>query len=360
MNNNKNFEPLNVWIEQQLELLNTDYEDLLAQNKNLKNQIKNLKTQTSPLEGFSPDKQKLLKDFINCTIDPNGKFLKNSLEQISERVKTQMGNKVAAIDSDGGINYAAKGHLYDQYLTNFIHGSGGIISDWETEEYTFNALVIRGLGGASQRAIRHCWRTGRTFYAIDTGYFGNGKTKTVHRVTKNALQHLGPIMEKPMDRAKSFGYKFKKFKPGAKILLVPPSDKVMKLFDQPAPEVWVEQTIKQIQQYSNRPIEVRMKPSRSERVSTKTIQAALADDVHCLVTYNSIAAVEALMEGKPSIVLGENAASIIAETSLANIENLKIPSKDEMDAYISHLAYCQFTVEELKSGYAWETVNASS
>jgi hypothetical protein len=359
MNNNKNFEPLNVWIEQQLELLNTDYEDLLAQNKNLKNQIKHLKTQTSTLGGFSPNKQKLLKDFINCTIDPGGKFLENSLEQIWERVKVQMGNKVAAIYNDDIVKFKNNVN-YDQYLVNFIHSSGGIISDWKTEENTSSDLVIRGLGGASQRAIQHCRRTGRTFYAIDTGYFGNGKTKTVHRVTKNALQYIGPIVERPADRAKQFGYKFKKFKPGTKILLVPPSEKVMKLFDQPVPEAWVEQTIKQIRKYSDRPIEVRLKPTRSERISTKSIQAALADDVHCLVTYNSIAAIEALMEGKPSIVLGENAASIIAETNLANIENPKIPSKDKMDAYIAHLAYCQFTVEELKSGYAWETVNASS
>jgi hypothetical protein len=344
----------------------SDYEKLEWYEKNrsqLKKQIQELKNklrEPNLLEGFTSVKQKIINDFINCTVDPAGKLLGNSLEQILERAKTQMGNKVAAIDSVGGINYVNKGHLYDQYLVNFIHGSGGIISDWETEKDTDNALVIRGLGGGSQKAIQHCRETGRTFYAIDTGYFGNRKVKTVHRVTKNALQYLGPIIERPLDRAKSFGYKFNKFKPGSKILLVPPSNKVMTLFNQPEPEVWVEQVTKEIRKYSDRPVEVRLKPSRSERVSTKSIQAALADDVHCLVTYNSIAAVESLMEGKPSIVLGENAASIIAETDLANIENPKIPSKDEMDAYMAHLAYCQFTVGELKSGYAWETVNASS
>jgi len=331
--------------------------------RELKEQIRELKNQLnqpSLLEGFTIDKQQIINDFINFTVDPEGRFLKTSLEQILERVKMKTGKKIATIDSIGGVNYPNKGHLYDQYLVNFIHGSGGIISDWDQEQNTDSVLVIRGLGGGSQKAIRHCWKTGRTFYAIDTGYFGNGKVKYIHRVTKNSLQYLGPIIERPLDRAQSFGYKFTKFKPGTKILLVPPSDKVMKLFDQPEPEIWVNQTIKKIRKYSDRPIEIRLKPSRSERVSVKSIQAALAENVHCLVTYNSIAAIEALMEGKPAIVLGDNAASVIAETDLSNIENPKIPSKDEMDAYMANLAYCQFTVEELKSGYAWETVNASS
>ena len=131
-----------------------------------------------------------------------------------------MGNKVAAIDSVGGINYKNKGLAYDSYLTSFIHGSGGIISSWEREVESDNSLVIRGLGGGSRKAILHCWKTGREFYAIDTGYFGNGKSKSLHRVTKNSLQYLDPIYEREPNRAKSFGYKFKKFKPGSKILLV--------------------------------------------------------------------------------------------------------------------------------------------
>lgn len=326
----------------------------------LKDQIKELKARTGPLEGFTPDKQKLLEDFIKYTVDPTGAFYNVSIEQVLEQARHHMGNKIAAIDSVGGINYISKGLEYDQYLVNFIHGSGGFISNWEAEQHTDNALVIRGLGGGSRKAIQHCWETARLFYAIDTGYFGNGKVKTVHRVTKNALQYLGPIEERDGERARKFGYKFKKFTRGRKILLVPPSNKVMELFAQPSPEAWVEQVTQEIRKYSDRPIEVRLKPLRSERVSTKSIQAALADDVHCLVTYNSIAAVEALMEGKPAIVLGQNAASVVAETDLSKIEAPKRPNRDEMDAYMANLAYQQFTVPELRSGFAWETVNASS
>jgi len=184
--------------------------------------------------------------------------------------------------------------------------------------------------------------------------------KKVHRATKNNVQEMGPIIERPMDRARKFGYKYKKFKPGRKILLVPPSLKVMQLFGQPSPEEWVQKVMAELKRYTSRPIEVRLKPSRQERVTTNTIQDALADDVHCLITYNSIAAVEALMEGKPAIALGPNAAQAICETNLSNVETPKIPDREEMDAFMAHLAYCQFDVTELRSGYAWSILNEAT
>jgi lipopolysaccharide biosynthesis glycosyltransferase len=325
--------------------------------KEHKERLQNAKA--GPFDQLSDEKVALLHDALQYSIDPNNYYFDSNLDTIKDKVE-KMGNKVATIDSVGGISYQSKGLDYDPYLVDFVHGSGGFISDWDREKDTDNALVIRGLGGGSRKAIQHCWETGREFYAIDTGYFGNGKTKTVHRVSHNALQQLGPIIERPDDRARRFGYKFRKYTPGTKILLVPPSNKVMDLFGQPSPEEWVKQVTAELKRYTDRPIEVRLKPTRTDRVTTKSIQAALADDVHCLITYNSIAAVEALMEGKPAIVLGQNAATTIAETELKNIENPRFPSKDEMNAFINHLAYCQFTIAELRSGYAWRTVNESS
>lgn len=271
-----------------------------------------------------------------------------------------MGNKVAAIDSEGGINYKNQGHAYDPYLSSFILGSGGYVSSWDREKDTSTALVIRGLGGGSRKAIEHCWNTNRQFYAIDTGYLGNGKSKYYHRVTKNNLQHLGPIIERPGDRLKKIGWKYQKFTEGRKILICPPSQKVMELWKQPAPEAWTKQVVEELKKYTDRPIEIRLKPLRSERITTKTIEQALADDVHCLITYNSIAATESLLNGKPAIALGPNAAHVLCNTQLSDIENLYVPSKDEMEAFARHLSYAQFTQAELQNGTAWQIVNEGS
>ena len=298
-------------------------------------------------------KKKLVINYIKNLIDPEQNYYK--IEHQDER--TVMGNKVAAIDSVGGISYANKGLAYDSYLTSFILGSGGRISSWEAEKETDAALVIRGLGGGSQKAIKHCWKTGRTFYAIDTGYFGNEKKKEFHRVTKNGLQFTGPLVKRDTNRLSVIDYRFKPFTPGRKILICPPSEKVMNLWGQSDPETWTKQIVEELKSFTDRPIEVRLKPIRSERITTKTMEQALSEDVHCIVTYNSIAATEALMNGKPAIALGPNAASVLCDSRLSSIEKLKIPDQAEMFSFVCNLSYAQFSQAELQDGTAWRIIN---
>lgn len=268
-------------------------------------------------------------------------------------------DKVAAIDSAGGNNYAKKGHDYDPYLRSFMKGVNGIESTWEEEKHTNSILIIRGLGGSSQKAIKRCQDTNRPFYAIDTGYFGNNrKHKVWHRITYNALQNMNKIIPRSTDRLElqlesTWKEIYKPFTPGSKILVCPPSDKVMNFFGQGTAKSWTDKLVDQLKTLTNRPIEIRMKPIRSERISTKTIQDALQDNVHCLVTYNSIAATEALMEGKPAITLGPNAAQLVCETDLENIETPRIPSEEEMRQFLAHLSYSQFTQAEMEDGTAW-------
>jgi lipopolysaccharide biosynthesis glycosyltransferase len=306
------------------------------------------------------------KDTINtlvcATIDPEGTYYghteEDAMKIIQNKFQTEKAKKVAAIFNDD-LNYDGKAYVYDEYLEAFSLGCGGKLSTWAEEKNTTTPLIIRGVGKSSREAVKYCWDVGRDFYAIDTGYFGNSKSKSKgwHRVTKNNLQDYGPIIERPTDRL--IGWKYRKFRPGRKILVCPPSDKVMKFFDQPSPEEWTKQIVEQLKHYTNRPIEVRLKPNRTQRIANDSIEAALEKDVHCLVTYNSIAALEALNFGKPAIALGPNCATMVCNTSLEEIENLHIPDKDEMTALMAHLSYCQFSRSELMNGFAWDTVNES-
>lgn len=338
----------------------SSYKDATIDKLNNKLESLNNKIYSADDLTLSEPKKKLIGDFIKSIVDPNKYFYNYDLE---ESKRLAMGNKVAAIDSDGGVGYKNKGLEYDVYLTSFILGSGGYISDFDKEKANLNTpLVIRGLGGGSQKAIKHCWETERLFYAIDTGYLQPvGSTKKMyHRVTKNGLQYTGPIIPRPFDRLMDLKFQYKRMITGKKILICPPSEKVMSLWGQPDPENWTKQVIEELKKYTDRPIEVRLKPSRSERVTNKTIEQALADDVYCLVTYNSIAATEALLNGKPAIALGPNAATALCNNKLSEVEDLNKPGKDEIMAFVAHLSYCQFTQKELQNGYAWKIVNESS
>tara|TARA_B110000285_G_scaffold70319_1_gene80945 strand:+ start:3551 stop:5251 length:1701 start_codon:yes stop_codon:yes gene_type:complete len=297
-------------------------------------------------------------------IDPTGKYYGYSKGEAMKIIQNKFAegktSKVAAIFNDA-LNYDKNtDYVFDEYLQSFVYGCGGTLSSFDDEKTTAGPLLMRGVGKATREAVQHCWDTGRQFYYIDTGYFGNSKSKSKgwHRITKNNLQNLGPITERPTDRL--LRWKFKKFRPGKKILICPPSEKVMMLFNQPSPAEWTEQVVKQLKTLTDRPIEVRMKPTRTQRISNNSLEEALNDEVHCLVTYNSIAALEALMHGKPAIALGPNCATMVCNTDLNQVEDLHIPDKDEMTALMSHLSYAQFSREEMMNGYAWDIVNEGS
>jgi lipopolysaccharide biosynthesis glycosyltransferase len=306
------------------------------------------------------DLKHAIHTLITGPLDTQGTYYGNTQEEAMKIIQNKFIkgtiHKNAAIAPEEGIVKYKNELQYDEYLQSFVIGSNGRLSDWKTEETTNTPLIIRGLGGGSRKAIKHCWETGREFYAIDTGYFGNqgSKAKIWHRISKNELQNTQPIIERPEDRL--LNWKYKKFTDGKKILLVPPSEKVMMLWDQSSPEEWVNSVSTELRKYTDRPIEIRLKPDRRDRITTQSLEVAMADDVYCIVTYNSIAALEALNFGKPAIALGPNCATAVCNTSLSDIESLNRPSEDEMHALMCHLSYCQFNRGEMMSGYAWNIV----
>lgn len=247
---------------------------------------------------------------------------------------------------------------YDPVLEDFIIGISGQLSKWDLEKNSNVPLAIRGLATDSQRAIKRCQENNIDFYAIDTGYMQPSTKKEYHRITKNALQNLQPIQERPLDRLQKLNWKYRKPRIGEKILICPPSEKVMKFYDLDLNE-WLDDVIEQIKTKTNKPIEIRKKPTREERVTTNTIWQAL-ENTHCLVTFNSIAATESILYSVPAIALAPNAASTICDVDLDSINNPTIPTKEQITAFAAHLSYCQFTSKEMRNGYAWKILNEGS
>lgn len=307
------------------------------------------------LDMVPADMIKLFQDIVHYRVDPMGEYYDVGFDSIVQQLRALDSGTVAAISMEPGeTKYKEKGHMYDPILQSFVMGAGGRISNWSREETTVTPVVLRGI--TKRKEMAACRAAGRDFFYIDTGYFGNGRKKLYHRVTRNDVQWLGPVVERPHDRLEATGVQLTKFRPGTNILLAPPSQKLLNLYNINLEE-WLEQTQQQIRQHTDRPIVLRTKQSRSVRVSTDTMAMALERDVHCLVTFSSIAAGEALLNGKPAITLGPNAAAPLCSQTLADIENPRIPTLDEVSAWAAHLAYCQFTEAEMRDGTAWRILN---
>jgi len=307
------------------------------------------------LDMVPPEISKLFYDILKYRVDPTSNYYGITLDDLIQQIKDIAQVNIVAIDSD--TDYTKKGHMYDPILQSFVQGAGGQISTWSKEANNMTPVVLRGV--VKRKEMAACRAAGRDFYYIDTGYFGNGKKKTYHRITKNDVQKFGPIIDRPGDRVEKLNLQLTKFrKQGSKILIAPPSQKLLNLYDINL-EQWLTNVQQEIKQYSDREIVIRLKQGRSVRQTTDTMEMALADDVFCLVTFSSIAAGEALLYGKPAITLGPNAAAPLCSQSLSEIENPRIPTLDEVAAWCRHLSYCQFTEPEMRDGTAWRILNDS-
>lgn len=288
---------------------------------------------------------------LKYRIDPAGDYYKTTKDIVIQKIESIEVNNIFSTDSE--YRYARKGMDYDPILENFILGAGGQISTWDQIQNLSAPVVLRGITKRKQMAA--CREQNRDFFYLDTGYFGNGRRKLYHRITKNSMQNIGPVVDRPADRFEATGVSLTKFRKGSSILLCPPSAKVMAFYELDLEE-WVTNTINTIKQYSDRPIIIRLKKSRAERLTTDTMEMALSQDIHCLITFNSIAATEALLLGKPAFTLGPNAAQSLCLSDLSKIETPYIPTLDEVHKWACHLAYAQFTVDEMRTGLAWRIV----
>ncbi len=307
----------------------------------------------NPYAHIPPEVNQVFKDILKYRVDPSGEWYGITHEKISEAIKMLDNKRVFAVDGGRDPN-DSKGHAYDPYMQSFILGSGGQITNYDKVEKSMTPVVFRGITKAKH--MRACEAAGRDYYYIDTGYFGNVRKKLYHRITKNAMQNIGPVIERPTDRLAATGWQRKKFRPGRNILVCPPSAKAMECFGLNLQE-WLEQTIAEIKNNTDRPIVIREKLSRRERTATDTMEMALDRDIHCLVTYNSIAATEAVLLGKPAFTLGPNAAHSVSSNDLTRLDNPYYPSLDEVEAWAAHLSYSQCTEAEMMDGTAWRILN---
>jgi len=246
----------------------------------------------------------------------------------------------------------------DEYIEMFAAGSNTVptcLETWHYEDST-DPLVLRGI--MKHKIIKRCWEDKRNFYYMDTGYLGNRPNpdnpngwKHWHRVVPNNLQH-NAVISRPADRWQRLGTKMRpEQRHSRNILLVAPDEKPCSFYGITLDE-WMQTTIDALKQHTDRPIQVRERPSSRWDRKTQRAEDWLLD-VHAVVTFNSSAATECILAGVPVFVTAPaNAARPVSNLDLSKIETPWFPSDDERHAWACHLAYGQFHTTELADGTA--------
>ncbi len=309
---------------------------------------------------LSKDLQSSLISLLDQAKDPYSIYKKTNKKEAIEKLLDAFDKPEIVGVVDAGLveeEQVIKPPKKDAILDNFITGANGVFAGSKNLESipTSTPIVVRGI--AKKRIIQKAAADGRDFYYIDTGYFGNQKTKLYHRCVKNSLQFNVPLWKDcPDDRFKRTNTEIHSHTPGESILLCPPSQKALNFWNVDLQE-WLTSTVREIKKYTKRPIVIREKQNRNIRTNEDTMEMALSRDVHCLVTYNSIAAVEALIYGKPVFTMGPNAALPLANTDLSKINSPMMPTRSAVRQLCCNLAYGQFTSRELVNGTAWRILN---
>ena len=225
-------------------------------------------------------------------------------------------------------------------------------------------ILIRGIS-SGKIADQHRAK-GEDYYFIETGYLGNYRCdnnqtgrKIYHRIVKNSMQH-STIMDVPSDRWNNLV----KFNPalayqgwkrtGSKILLVLSTDKPFQYYGEDR-EKWLKKVLTTLKKHTDREIVIREKASRGERTND-TIYHAMDNDIYAVVTYNSVAAVEAIQYGIPAFALAPTAADPVGNKDLKLIENPNMPNEDIIQRWLHSIAYSQFSLDEILTGTAWRMV----
>ena len=253
-------------------------------------------------------------------------------------------------------------YVFDKEDEILKHWSAGLRTSylpWEEiqKQPIEDSVSFRSL--SKRKVINDCWKTGRPFYYIDTGYIGNLiKKKHYHRIVKNDVQHI-KIFDAPSDRFKhiirsSPELEFVEWRKDhkGKILLVTPSEKPCKFYNIDR-DKWVDETVKTLKQYTDKEIVIRDKGPRHARVGHESVPWYLIrEKIYATVTYQSIAAIESVCVGVPAFTMQKTAADGVTSQDLSKIESPYYPSKEQVEKWQHWLAYCQYHWKELGSGEA--------
>lgn len=226
----------------------------------------------------------------------------------------------------------------------FAEGTGCRLAFAEDEpEILRDIPIVWGVLRQSDRILDQAKRQSLYYFYIDHAYFDRGHCKS-YRIARNAYE-AGPVRACPSDRFDALGVVTGPWRKGGhEIIVCPPTEYFMQAHGCPD---WLETTLTKLNAVTDRPIVVRTKPQHAE--AAVPLPQAL-ETAHALVTHSSNVAIEAACLGTPVFVSPMSAAAPVGRTDLDGIET---PAYPDRAAWLAHLAYNQFSFEEIGDGRAW-------
>lgn len=234
------------------------------------------------------------------------------------------------------------------------------LGDWPTfnkQKWTENSVAVVGTLRGTETIIWESQRRGHNFYYMDHAYFHATRLyqgDIQYRIIKSQMQlnHLVDLDEedyKRIDRYKPITTK-PFTKNGNHILLCPPTKAICRLYNLGDEQSWIDDMVLELKSHTDRDIIIRKKDE------TKTLQEQLKN-CHAIVTHQSTAAIQAILQGVPSFCDLISQSVPVSETDISKIETPFYPDDDLRKEWIDSLLSCQFNMSEISNGKAREIVD---
>lgn len=234
------------------------------------------------------------------------------------------------------------------------------LGDWPTfnkQKWTENSVAVVGTLRGTETIIWESQRRGHNFYYMDHAYFHATRLyqgDIQYRIIKSQMQlnHLVDLDEedyKRIDRYKPITTK-PFTKNGNHILLCPPTKAICRLYNLGDEQSWIDDMVLELKSHTDRDIIIRKKDE------TKTLQEQLKN-CHAIVTHQSTAAIQAILQGVPSFCDLISQSVPVSEIDISKIETPFYPDDDLRKEWIDSLLSCQFNMSEISSGKAREIVD---
>lgn len=268
----------------------------------------------------------------------------------------------------------ANGHEIYKALINYINKTDTIV------EGTFDAdaaLIWSVLWNGRMSRNQNVWRQYRSqnkpVIVIEVGGLIRNKTwkLSVNGINRSAI--FPQIDNLDFDRPKKLGLELKPWHNGNYVLICGQHGKSEQWRHMPSMDDYYKQTVLEIRKYTQRPIVIRSHPRFRENIFfkidtefyknfniewniPKQIQKTydsfdlepLLAHCHCTISHSSNSGISSIIEGTPAIVSEESLAYDVAKNSIASIENLNKPNREQ---WLVELCHKEWLEEELEQ--AW-------
>lgn len=283
------------------------------------------------------------------------------------------------------VFYASHTKRFEQFLSKAMvdgakaHGLDAEIrksSDWKKTRKVdpeIDVAVIVGVKAGSRELWNAHRAANKKLIIIDKGYtrIGGGPLGTLYwRCSVGEFQPNMFLMNGkfPGDRWNKTGVQIRDWRnnDGKYIVFAGSSQKYCDFHDLGDANEYAESVIKRVlnNKRKDQVVVYRPKPSwkhgrpiaGSEFSTSRESISRYFKHGYCVITFGSNAALEAICNGIPSIVLGDGVARCVSSTSLDDLSNLKMLDPMDIRQWLNNVAYCQWTLDEMASGEAWETM----